>query len=167
MKPWVDVEGSGALTTVITGGLFNFLTLSGGTLRGADNAEVRFLTVKGTDGAAIVNSNASPRITNVSATVSGGTYSDYGVLNYSSSATMTDVTATASGGFHSVGVENDSAVPTIRNSRIEGSTYSMTGTDSPRVGASQPVGSVSGSLTCVDAYDGSFAPLSNTCQPMP
>ena len=46
MKPYVDIEGAGELTTVVSyGGSYAPFT---GTLVGADNAELRFLTVKNT-----------------------------------------------------------------------------------------------------------------------
>lgn len=103
MQPYVDLEGSGENTTTITS------THSSGTwdansatVSGADNMEIRFLTIENQGGntysIAIYNGNASPDITHVTAIASGGTYI-YGVLNVSSSSpAMTHVTATASGG---------------------------------------------------------------------
>ncbi|MCX6032817.1 MAG: hypothetical protein NT169_26470 [Chloroflexi bacterium] len=115
MKPYVDIEGAGELTTRITyTGSASFDT---GTVVGASNAELRFLTVANTGGdnwvTAIYNGSASPRLTHVTATASGGTYA-YGVWNYTSSPAMTDVIATASGGTNSnFGVFNDTSSPTM------------------------------------------------------
>ena len=116
MQEWVDIEGAGELVTKITyTGSESFNT---GTVVGADNAELRFLTVENTGGEdisiAIYNNNQSPRLTHVTATASGGTYS-YGVDNYSSSPQMTDVTASASGGTNSYGVYNNSSSPQMND----------------------------------------------------
>jgi len=96
MKPFVDIEGSGELTTVVkTAGLF--------AIFGADNVELRSLTAENTGGGGlaigIYNFNVSPRLTNVTVTLSGGTGQNYGIYNPgSSSPTMMHVTITASGG---------------------------------------------------------------------
>ena len=132
MKPYVDIQGSGELTTKITftGSAF----VSGGSVVEASNAELRYMAVENTGGStystAIYNSSASPRLTHVTATASGGT-SNYGVFNASSSSpTMTDVTATASGGsIYNFGVYNSSSSPTIQNS-----TISATGATGNRYG---------------------------------
>ena len=115
MKPFVDIEGSGELNTIITS------TVSAdeaptGTVDGADNTEMRFLTVQNTknnnsggeSGIAIVNEDVSPRFTHVSANSSGDSVGFYvGISNQGSSQpTMTDVTASASGNSsRNVGVE--------------------------------------------------------------
>jgi hypothetical protein len=118
MKEYVDIEGSGELTTKITftGSSAN----TNGTLRGANNAELRFLTVENTGGNAyanaIHNNNASPRLTHVTAIASGGTNASYGVYNTSSSSPiMTEVAASASEGSTSYGVYNNSSSPTMMN----------------------------------------------------
>jgi hypothetical protein len=119
MKPYVDIEGAGELTTKITQVGSASFTGTAGTVLGASNAELRFLTVENTGGAnyalAINNSSASPRLTHVTATASGGTFGNYGVSNASSTPTMTNVTATASGGTESYGVVNNSSSPTMTN----------------------------------------------------
>jgi hypothetical protein len=115
MKEYVDVEGSGENTTVITG---HIGSNGSGVVQGAGNAEIRFLTIKNTGGGdyavAILNDSASPKITNVTASASGGAQS-YGVANLSSSPTMTNVTASASGGTNTYGVYNSSSSPTMTN----------------------------------------------------
>jgi hypothetical protein len=118
MKQYVDIEGAGELATEIT---YAGSAASGtGTLIGANNAEVRSLTVKNTGGnayaKAIYNNSASPRLTNITASASGGTTSNAGVYNSnSSSPTMTNVTATGTNGIESYGVHNTNSSPTMTN----------------------------------------------------
>ena len=115
MKAYVDVEGSGENTTFITG---HIDSETSGVVLGASNAEIRFLTVQNTGGGtyaiAIYNDSASPKITNVTASASGG-QDNWGVFNSASSPTMTNVTASASGGTYSYGVWNNSSSPTMTN----------------------------------------------------
>ncbi len=127
MKPYVDIEGAGELTTKIT--FTGDASYATGTVVGANDAELRFLTVENTGGAAyavaIFNSGAAPRLTHVSASASGGT-NNYGVYNYSSSSPkMTDVSTSASGGTDSRGVYNYSSSPTMTNvsASASGGTY--------------------------------------------
>ena len=128
MKQYVDIEGAGELTTKIT--FTGSASSATGTVVGANDAELRFLTVENTGGAAyaiaIYNSGAAPRLIHVTASASGGTY-NYGVYNYaSSSPTMTDVTASASGGTSNYGVYNhNSSSPTMTNvtASASGGTY--------------------------------------------
>lgn len=108
MEPYVDIAGAGQLVTRITGAGSG--TLNSGTLLGANDAELRDLTVENTGDAdfavAIFNGADSPRLTRVTAIASGGGRS-YGVRNTSySSPVMTDVTATASGKSGAIGVAN-------------------------------------------------------------
>jgi len=117
MKQYVDIEGAGELTTKIT--FAGSALATTGTVLGANDAELRFLTVENTGGnpyaIAIRNSSASPRLTHVTASASGGTLEDYGVLNYSSSPTMTNVSASASGGTTSYGVSSYASSPMMTN----------------------------------------------------
>jgi hypothetical protein len=174
MKPYVDIEGSGELTTKIT--YTGSDSLYTGTVIGASNAELRFLTVENTGGGmtcavAIYNYLASPRLThvtatatggtnnlgmfndssspvmtNVTATATGGTYNNYGVYNSSSSPVMTNVTSTATGGTYSYGVYNYySSSPVINNSQIKGTTNSVYNSSSTaKIGASKLDGATSG-----------------------
>ena len=115
MQSYVDIEGSGENTTIITGNSHP------GVVSGASNAEIRFLTVKNTGGVgqawAIYNQglSLSAKMTNVTASASGGIIDNYGVYNVSSSPTMTNVTASASGGTNNCGVRNNSSSPTMTN----------------------------------------------------
>ena len=119
MQSYVDIEGSGENTTVITSthssGSFD---AASATVSGADNAEIRFLTVGNQGGSsysfAIYNGSASPDITNVTATATGGS-SSYGVFNFSSTPKMTNVIANGSGGTYCRGVYNASSSPKMIN----------------------------------------------------
>ncbi|HEX4962450.1 MAG TPA: hypothetical protein VF173_16565 [Thermoanaerobaculia bacterium] len=62
MRSWVDIEGSGIGVTTIHGSVDSS---SDGTINGADNAELRFLTVEAQSNSAIAIANtaaASPRL---------------------------------------------------------------------------------------------------------
>ena len=110
MKPYVDIEGAGELATKIT--YTGSYLPDTGTLVGADNAEVRFLTVENTGGddmaIAIYNGPGSPRLTNVTA-VGLGTHSGLGVYSHYSTPIMTNVTASAVGVYESYAVFNDNS----------------------------------------------------------
>ena len=116
MQSYVDIEGSGENATKIVGNPSSYNT---GIVNGASNAEIRLLTVEHTGGGfyaiAVYNENASPKMSNVTATASGGT-SNYGIANDSSSSpTMNKVTSTASGGTNSYGISNCSSSSTMTN----------------------------------------------------
>jgi hypothetical protein len=118
IKEYVDIEGSGENTSVITGNIDSF---GQGVVQGANYAEIRFLTVRntgeGTYAVAISNSSSSPKITNVTASASGAANYNYAVFNYSSSSpTMTNVTVSASGGTNNYGVCSHPSSPTSTNS---------------------------------------------------
>lgn len=124
MKEYVDIEGAGEIATKIT--YTGSVSLYTGTVVGANNAELRFLTVENTGGntlaIAIYNGSASPRLTHLTATASGGTDSNYGVYNFSSSSpVMTNVIATGSGGTTNGGVYNSVSLPTMTNVTATGS----------------------------------------------
>ena len=114
MKPYVDIQGSGELTTKIT---YAYFPNEFYTVQGASNAELRFLTVENTGGGgdaiAIFNEGASPRLTHVTAS-SLGESTNIGVKNLDSSPTMTEVTAIARAGSTNYGVYNtDGSSPTM------------------------------------------------------
>jgi hypothetical protein len=132
MKPCVDIEGSGELTTKITAAGGATLDAASATVVGAKEAELRFLTVENTGGAAnaigIYNNSASLRLTHVTATASGGSTWNFGVENYHvfyASPSMTHVTATASGGSYSYGVYNEYSSPDMTNVTATGSGGSV------------------------------------------
>jgi hypothetical protein len=133
MKPFVDIEGSGELNTTITSSVSSDGGTTG-TVEGADNAEMRFLTVQSTGTAgensiAILNDSGSPRLTHVSANTSGGDNGFHiGVSTQGrSQPTMTDVTASASGSSsRNVGVH------------ISGGSTTMTGVTASASGSRNP-----------------------------
>ncbi|MFW5713666.1 MAG: hypothetical protein ACOCYU_03260 [Brevefilum sp.] len=120
MKEYVDIEGSGELATKITAAGF-YSGANDATVKGADNAELRFLTVESIGSSittAIRNDGVSPRLTHVTANAleAGG---NFGVFNDSASPTMTDVTINVSGdGNANEGVNNDASSPTMNNVTI-------------------------------------------------
>lgn len=110
MKPYVDIEGAGEATTKITA-TSNASPYA--TVKGTENAELRFLTVENTGGQyaarAIYNfCSQSLRITHVTVIAAGGVNDARGVVSDSSSATIKDVTVIVSGGGQSVGVYSES-----------------------------------------------------------
>ncbi len=118
MLPCVDIEGSGELATKITA--------SGGnteadwtTLVGANNAELRFLTVEsvGTNTnlvcEAILNNLVSPRLTHLTA-VASGCNTNRAINENNTSTTMTNVTASAIGGLvNSIAIQLSSSAVTL------------------------------------------------------
>jgi hypothetical protein len=103
MKEYVVIEGAGEGVTTITG---NVNMASSGVVNGADNAELRRLTVVNTSamdyGYAIYNSECSPAISFVTAQAGQADHS-CGVYNSGTSSNiirpvMTNVSATVSGG---------------------------------------------------------------------
>ena len=124
MKAYVDIEGSGELNTKITQVGSAVFT---GTVLGANNAELRFLTVENTGGfataVAIYNNGASPRLTHISAIASGGGTSTTGVSNTNdSSPSMTNVSVSASGTkFNIYGVSNNASSPTMTDVSVSAS----------------------------------------------
>lgn len=121
MKQFVDIEGSGEMTTKIT--FAGSPSTSTGTLIGASNAELRFLTVENTGGntnaTAIYNSGASPSLLHVTATAAGGSR-NFGVYNTNSSPNINNATISVSGGSTALtyAVVNDNSSPTISGSTI-------------------------------------------------
>lgn len=117
MKSYVDIEGSGELTTRITNA--GSSTAGGGTLVGANNAELRSLTVANTGAAnyaiAIRFNNATTRLRNITAKATGGTSGNRAINIYGAGPMIAEVTATAAGGADAYGIMIDSAVVTMTN----------------------------------------------------
>ena len=177
MKAYVDVEGSGENTTIITG---HIDSSSSAVVSGANNAELRFLTVQNTGGGssarALCTNNldtllkpSSFKITNVTASASGGQQNS-GVVNAYSSPTMTNVTASGSGGTNNWGVYSiGSGTVRINHSVIKGSTSTVVNGAGviTYVGNTQldggPVSFYGGTLTCAGVYDENYAFYASTC----
>ena len=87
---------------------------------GANNSELRYLTVKNTGGAnqqvvGIFTETTSPRFSHVTAIASGGS-ENYGIHTSNGTIVLSDVTSSASGGGQSFGVANYNSVMTVLNS---------------------------------------------------
>lgn len=114
MQPFVDIEGSGEITTIITS---TVNSANAGVVNGSNNAEIRFLTVTNTGpggsgfASAIANNSSSPKITHVTAASTCSGFGCAGVYNFGSSPIMTNVTATATGGAETAGVYNSGSSP--------------------------------------------------------
>jgi hypothetical protein len=116
MRPYVDIEGSGEGVTTIT----SAIATGSGTVVGANNSELRYLTVKNTGGAnqqvvAIFTETTSPRFSHVTAIASGGS-ENYGIHTSNGTIVLSNVTSSASGGGQSFGVANYNSVMTVLNS---------------------------------------------------
>jgi hypothetical protein len=111
MKEYVDIEGAGELATKIT--YTGSSSSATGTVNGANNAELRSLTVENTGSqsyaVAIYNSGSPFRLSHLTVKASNATTGSlaYGVYNETSSdMTMKDVTVSSQGVFRSYGVYN-------------------------------------------------------------
>ena len=119
MKAYVDIEGAGELVTKITAG--GSSENDTGTVVGVDNAELRFLTVENTGGAAhangIYNQAASPRLTHLTVIALQGSSYTRGVYNgASSNPTMTDMHITSSSSSdQSYAVNNENSSPMMKD----------------------------------------------------
>lgn len=118
MVPFVDIEGSGEGTTRITAQTDGEVERA--ALCGADNAELRHLTVENTGpgpfSRAIFNFAVAPRITHVTAIASGGTNNNMGITNGGAGfqTVMTAVTTIGTGGEFAEGMVNaTSAEPVL------------------------------------------------------
>ena len=121
----------------------------------------------------VYNESSSPSMMNVTATGTGGT-NNYGVYNRSSSSSsMNNVTATGTGGTgDNYGVYNSgSSSPSVRNSSITGDDDSIYNsvTSSAQVADTMLDGTVTAGdgLTCVGAYDETFAAFDSSCAVIP
>ena len=103
MKPCVDIEGSGELTTRISAGQGQG---SYATVTSATAAELRLLTVENRDISPSVAigvecpDGAGLRLTQVSVTAAGGSNENNAIRARNCATTLTHVTATASGAVH-------------------------------------------------------------------
>ncbi len=125
LKEHVALEGAGEGTTILRWTGSNISPDDSGesvTVRGANNTELRLLTIESVAGGnqyavALQNSNTSPTLIHVAITASGGSDTNIGVFNnVSSSPTMDNVTVTVLGGVYGYGVYNySSSSPTMTN----------------------------------------------------
>lgn len=184
MKEYVDIEGSGELTTRLRGNAGG-----AGIVAGASRAELRNLTVEATgvdgDVVGIFNGNASPRLSHLAVEVHGDK-SSFGIYNMMAAPRLVDVTVTVVGSDATFGIFNLHSSPEIRNSsvtagngiytassgtvRLEGSVitgsiltiYNDTGTTTRIANTRLTGGRVAnnGLLSCTGVYDDTFLPIS-------
>jgi hypothetical protein len=93
LKPFVDVEGSGEGVSVIRG------ASTGAVIEGADDVELRFLTVEhaagGANSVALDLSGDATRLTHVTALATGGAGANHAITSAGNGAVFTEVTAVA------------------------------------------------------------------------
>ena len=122
MKPFVDIEGSGEGVTTIRGAGNPLPSGDPPTVLGANNAELRFLTVESTGGVlgfGLLADGTSPRLTHIAIRVSATVNSIPLLVWNGARVTMTDGTVTAAGaGVNAMGVHLVSASLTLRNVAI-------------------------------------------------
>jgi hypothetical protein len=116
MRAYIDLEGAGELRTRL---LSRVRLGDGGTVVGADHAELRCLSVANAGGGecavAIYNHAAAPRLTYVNVEASGG-LSNYAIYNTGGAAPlMLHVSAIASGRRCNIGIYNDASSPSMRH----------------------------------------------------
>jgi hypothetical protein len=121
MKPFVDVEGAGQNVTKITSS--GPAGADHNTLTGANNAELRFVTVENRGGGdyatAIRNDYASPNITHVTAHASGGVQGSRGIVNASASPKLSETTVQATGASgKKTGIQNYNSTLAIEDTDI-------------------------------------------------
>ena len=92
MKPYVDIQGAGEDVTTIRSAGNSTGTVA--TVKGASNAEIRYLTVQNTGGdsyaIAFLNDSAAPRLSHVILSSSGATSVNTGMYSANGSAPTTD-----------------------------------------------------------------------------
>lgn len=130
LKPYVDLEGSGEGTTLISSTVAssNFPPAQG-TLVMASNTEARFvkITNSGTSTystAILVGSSVSnAKVTHVTTTVAGSGWS-YGLVNDGGKLSVQDSTLSATGSTDSAGIHNNGSTASLT---VENSTLSSSG----------------------------------------
>ncbi|MFZ4859944.1 MAG: beta strand repeat-containing protein [Desulfuromonadaceae bacterium] len=115
MQPYVDIEGSGEKTTIITSAVGSDELPPTATVTGSNDAEIRSLTIKNTGvfnhSAGMLINAASSRLKQVTVTATG-----YGVYISTSAASLNDVTVTAYGaGFFNTGIHVANSIPLMNN----------------------------------------------------
>lgn len=111
MKPFVDIQGAGEGVTKITQS--GSVDPAIGTVAGADDAELRYLTVENSGGSTgvvgVYNINVSPRLVHVTVEVDGSGTLIYGIINEATEVTpsapeLTHVTVTVDGTNNAMGI---------------------------------------------------------------
>lgn len=147
LKPYVDVEGSGELTTIISS------TARPGVMVAASNSELRFVSIRATNTVALVSENVSPRYTHVTATSSGGAF-NYSIEITGGAPLLTHVTSSGTGGAQAAGLVNfgSGSNVTVAESSISGS-----GATSVNIGLLTYGGAEAISNSALSAHGGAIA----------
>ncbi len=148
LKPYVDVEGSGELTTTISS-----TAAIPATLVAANNSELRFVSVRGTNTVALYSNGVSPRFTHVTATSSGGSF-NYPIEVTGGVPLLTDVTTAGTGGAQAAGLVNFGGGS---NLIAVNSSFTGSGASSVNVGLLAYGGTSTISGSVLTASDGAFA----------
>jgi len=128
MESWIDIECAGECVTIVQSS--GSSAADTGTVVGADNAELRLLSVTSDGGdvdafaIAIYNDFASPKITHVTAGGSGATDVNCAIYNTSSSPVLRSLTltATATGDADAHALENrNNSAPITSDIQIDAS----------------------------------------------
>jgi hypothetical protein len=183
MKPYVDIEGSGELTTRLRGN-----AADAGVVAGASHTELRHLTIEasGAEGTivGIYNGSAAPRIAHVTVSAEGGKGA-YGIYNLMAAPVLSDVTVTVGGSDTAFGLFNLHSSPVVKNSAITAGngiysyysgTVTVEGTSvtaslttlftdtgatalvaNSRLAGGRPA--ANGIMKCVGVYDGNYEPV--------
>lgn len=132
MRSWVDIEGSGVGVTTVRGSVDAFATNYEGTINGADNAELRLLTVEalGSASIAVANIGASPRLYRLKLVATAANV--WGIRNTNGSAPLIDecdvvVTGTSTSGTFATGILFKGFPPAGKRSSILRSTIAVSG----------------------------------------
>ncbi len=127
MEPYVDIEGSGERVTKITG--LGFANISG-VVWGADNAELRFLTVESVGGpsltysTAVYNRYCAPSLLHIT-TLAYNSERTHGIYNYNASPTITSVRSNVWSNEYAYGIRDWTSSSTYNDVTI--SAYSSAG----------------------------------------
>lgn len=131
MSSGVDIEGSGQLSTKITGTITTNPISGVVNARYVSNAELRNLTIENNSGStatlqsAIYSEYASLKIANVTAIASNAGAESYAIYNYFSSPIISNVSVIASNaGQNTVGIFNRQSSPVLSNVSINSSSSS-------------------------------------------
>lgn len=147
MKPYVDVEGSGELSTIIAA-----TGATPGVVVATSNSELRFLSVRGTAAPGLVSVETSPRYTHVTATSTGGAF-NYAIEITGGAPILTSVTGSGTGGAQTAGLVNFGSGSNVT---ITDSSFSGSGAASVNIGL-LAYGTNTISSSVLSANGGSFA----------
>jgi hypothetical protein len=133
MKPYVDIEGSGQVSTIISGVGNSDGSYTTGTVQTAAQAELRNLQVASAGWSQLnsigiyVPAGANTRIRDVTVTAGGGSNNNWGIRSLGASPVIQNVTINVSGGgyqSYGIGTTSSNAKPVIKRTVINLATTS-------------------------------------------